>query len=83
MTARGRTQRRLWAAWTALLWGFFVPAIAQACPVCAQSESGGVARKIALGAMIFLPFVVVTTILLILRSAIRREQKMFVQRSEV
>lgn len=71
------------AALSALIWALFVPAIAEACPVCAQSESGGVARKIALGLFIFLPFVVVGTVLFILRAAIKREQKMFVQRSEV
>lgn len=71
------------AAVSALLWGSLVPAIAQACPVCAQSESGGIGRKITLGLFILLPFVVVSTIIFILRSAIRREQKMFVQRSEV
>lgn len=71
------------AAVSALLWGALVPAIAEACPVCAQSESGGIGRKIALGLFILLPFVVVSTIIFILRSAIRREQKMFVQRSEV
>lgn len=84
MTTRrpARSLSRLAAA-QAFLWGLLVPTIAAACPVCAQTESGGTARKIALGAFIFLPFVVVATILFILRSAIRREQKMFVQRSEV
>jgi hypothetical protein len=72
------------AAAQAFLWGLFVPVLAEACPVCAQqSEQGGILRKIALGVFIFLPFVVVSTVLFILRSAIRREQKMFVQRSEV
>ncbi|MBK8253829.1 MAG: hypothetical protein IPK82_14335 [Polyangiaceae bacterium] len=71
------------AAITAFAWGLFVPALAQACPVCAQGESGGTGRKIALGLFIFLPFVVVGTILFILRGALRREQKMFVTRSEV
>lgn len=71
------------AALHAFLWGAFVPLIAEACPVCAQGESGGVGRKIALGLFILLPFVVVGTILFILRSASRREQEMFVQRSEV
>lgn len=67
----------------AFLTALLAPLAAQACPVCAQAESGGVARKIALGAFILLPFVVVGTILFVLRSAVRREEKMFVQRSEV
>lgn len=66
----------------AVLWGLFVPAIAEACPVCAQSESGGIGRKIALGLFIFLPFVVVGTILFILRAAARREEKTLVVRSQ-
>ena len=66
----------------AFAWGFFVPILAEACPVCAQRETGGIGRKIALGLFIFLPFVVVGTILFVLRSAAKREQKMFVQRSE-
>ena len=69
------------AMW-AFAWGLFVPAIAQACPVCAQNEDGGVGRKIALGLFIALPFFVVGTILLILRSAIKREQTTNVLRSE-
>ncbi|MEZ4299046.1 MAG: hypothetical protein R3B70_29120 [Polyangiaceae bacterium] len=71
------------AAISAFLTGLFAPVLAQACPVCAQGETGGVGRKIALGAFLLLPFVVVTTVIFVLRSAIRREQKMFVQRSEV
>jgi hypothetical protein len=70
------------AAVSALLWGLLVPTIAAACPVCANGESGGSARKVALGLFIFLPFVVVGTILFVLRSAIRREQRTIVQRSE-
>lgn len=78
------------AAFVAFLWGLLVPAIAAACPVCANGETGGSARKVALGLFIFLPFVVVGTILFILRSAIRREvphslpgsQRTIVQRSE-
>lgn len=71
-------------AFTAFVWGFFVPMIAEACPVCAQSESGGIGRKVALGLFIFLPFVVVGAFLFILRSGLRREQQQptFVQRSE-
>ncbi len=68
----------LFAFWTSVL----VPAIAMACPVCAQNEAGGVGRKVALGLFIFLPFVVVGTILFILRSAIRAEQRSFGKRSE-
>lgn len=67
------------AVLTATLWALLVPAIAQACPVCAQSESGGIGRKIALGLFIFLPFVVVGTILFILRNAARREEKLVVR----
>lgn len=63
------------AALVAFAWGLFVPALAEACPVCAQRESGGIGRKIALGLMIFLPFVVVGTILFILRAAARREEQ--------
>jgi hypothetical protein len=72
------------AALTAFLWGFLVPVIAQACPVCAQGESGGVARKIALGLFIFLPFVVVGAFLFVLRSGLKKEQeqRIFVNRSE-
>ena len=66
----------------ALVWAVLFPAIAAACPVCAQNEGGGVGRKVALGLFIFLPFVVVGTILFILRSALRREQGNIVQRSE-
>jgi hypothetical protein len=66
----------------AFAWGLFVPMIAEACPVCAQGETGGIGRKIALGLFIFLPFAVVGTILFVLRSAAKREQQMFVQRSE-
>ncbi len=70
------------AALMAFLWGLLVPTIAAACPVCANGESGGSARKVALGVFIFLPFVVVGTILFILRSALKREQRTIVQRSE-
>lgn len=70
------------AAATAFVWAVLVPAVAAACPVCAQNEAGGVGRKVALGLFIFLPFVVVGTILFILRSALRREQGNIVQRSE-
>lgn len=70
------------AALVAFLWGLLVPAIAAACPVCANGETGGSVRKVALGLFIFLPFVVVGTILFILRSALKREQRTIVQRSE-
>ena len=70
------------ASLVAFAWGLFVPAIAAACPVCAQRETGGVGRKIALGLMIFLPFVVVGTVLAILRAAARREEKSIAVRSE-
>jgi hypothetical protein len=78
------------AALMAFLWGLLVPTIAAACPVCANGETGGAARKVALGVFIFLPFVVVGTILFILRSAMKREvrhslpssQRTIVQRSE-
>ena len=63
----------------AAVWALVVPALAEACPVCAQSESGGIGRKIALGLFIFLPFVVVGTILFILRQAARREAKLVVR----
>lgn len=78
--SRGRLSRV--AALSAFAWGLLVPALAQACPVCAQTESGGVGRKIALGLMIALPFFVVGTIVVILLRAIRREQKATVLRSE-
>lgn len=70
------------AALVAFLWGLLVPTIAAACPVCANGETGGSARKVALGIFIFLPFAVVGTILFILRSALKREQRTIVQRSE-
>lgn len=70
------------AALHAFAWGLLVPALAQACPVCAQTESGGVGRKIALGLMIALPFFVVGTIVVILLRAVRREQRATVLRSE-
>lgn len=70
------------ATLVALAWGLFVPALAEACPVCAQRETGGIGRKIALGLMIFLPFVVVGSILFVLRAAARREEKTLVVRSE-
>jgi len=82
MTLSTRKPLTRTATLVALAWGLFVPAIASACPVCAQRETGGVGRKIALGLMIFLPFVVVATILFILRAAARREAKTFVVRSE-
>jgi len=66
----------------AFVWAVLVPALARACPVCAQGESGGIGRKIALGLMIFLPFVVVGTILFILRAAARREEMTIAVRSE-
>ncbi|MFO0589076.1 MAG: hypothetical protein U0441_16110 [Polyangiaceae bacterium] len=70
------------ATLTALAWGLFVPALAEACPYCANRETGGIGRKIALGLMIFLPFVVVGTILAVLRAAARREEKAIAVRSE-
>ncbi len=82
MTLSTRKPLTRTAALVALAWGLFVPAIASACPVCAQRETGGIGRKIALGLMIFLPFVVVGTILFILRAAARREAKTLVVRSE-
>jgi hypothetical protein len=82
MTLSKRKPLTRTATLVALAWGLFVPAIASACPVCAQRETGGIGRKIALGLMIFLPFVVVGTILFILRAAARREDKTLVVRSE-
>ena len=82
MTLSKRKPLTRTATLVALAWGVFVPAIASACPVCAQRETGGIGRKIALGLMIFLPFVVVGTILFILRAAARREDKTLVVRSE-
>jgi len=67
------------ATLVALFWALVVPQIASACPVCAQGESGGVGRKIALGLFIFLPFVVVGSVLFILRAALRREEKLVVR----
>ncbi len=82
MSSAPRQRLSSTATLVAFLWAFAVPAVASACPVCAQGESGGVGRKIALGLFIFLPFVVVATVLFILRSAIRREEKTLVVRSQ-
>ncbi len=81
---RAITSRRLpsTATLVAFFWALAVPAVASACPVCAQGEGGGVGRKIALGLFVFLPFVVVGTVLFLLRSAMRREEKALAVRSQ-
>jgi hypothetical protein len=70
------------ATFMAFVWALVFPALAWACPVCAQREQGGIGRSIALGTFILLPFVVVGTVLYILISAVKREQKTTVLRSE-
>jgi hypothetical protein len=45
-----------------------LPRLAQACPMCANQQSGGVARIAALGLMILLPF----SIALLVFRALRR-----------
>lgn len=79
MKAAPRKRLSKTATLVALFWALAVPQIAFACPVCAQGESGGVGRKIALGLFIFLPFVVVGSVLFILRASIRREEKLVVR----
>jgi len=82
MTLVARKALSRTAALTAFAWGFLLPLAAQACPVCAQREQGGIGRSIALGSFILLPFLVVGTVLYILRAAILREQRTTVLGSE-
>lgn len=48
-----------------------VPSLAQACPMCASQQPGGVARTIALGLMILLPFSIAFVVFRALRRASR------------
>jgi hypothetical protein len=45
-----------------------LPRLAQACPMCANQQPGGVARVVALGVMMLLPF----TIAFVMFGALRR-----------
>ena len=51
------------------------PALALACPYCATQSETGSSWKVALGALILLPFAVAAVIISIIRSAARDEQE--------
>lgn len=44
-----------------------LPRLAEACPMCASQQSGGVARVVALGLMLLLPFSIVVIVFRALR----------------
>jgi hypothetical protein len=46
-----------------------LPEAVWACPFCAQSDSGGAGRILALGAMIVFPFVLVPGIIYLIRKS--------------
>jgi hypothetical protein len=65
---------RRFAALAALAWVLLAPAAALACPYCAGQNESGIGGKIALGALIALPFGVAATIIQIIRSEGRGSQ---------
>lgn len=46
-----------------------LPRLAEACPMCASRQPGGVARIVALGVMILLPFAIAFVVVRALRRA--------------
>lgn len=46
-----------------------LPRLAEACPMCASQQPGGLARTLALGVMLLLPFAIVCVVFGALRRA--------------
>jgi hypothetical protein len=51
-----------------MLFALLVPAIASACPQCANKAEGGLARTLILGAFVFFPFAVVGAVIRVIRA---------------
>lgn len=70
MAARALTRSALSTA--AALVATLVPALVQACPVCAGREDSGPWRGLFLGMFIFFPFAVVAAVVRFVRAEERR-----------
>lgn len=60
---------KAWAAAAVAL--LLLPRLAQACPMCAGQQPGGVARIVALGVMMLLPFSIAVVVHRTLRRSAR------------
>lgn len=69
MTAAGRLRALAVAATAGLVVLLASPAAAFACPACAGTDTGGIGRIAALGAMILLPFGIVIVVVRAIRNA--------------
>jgi len=60
---------KAWATASGVVAAALLPRFAQACPMCASQQPGGVARIVALGLMLLLPFSIAFLVFRALRRA--------------